>query len=352
MVESYTPSEASLFKRIRIKCKDAARSWLQWFDSEPLPAQAAKDPHEIDWLRVIPFVLMHVGCLAIFWVGYSGVAIGMAIFLYLIRMFAITGFYHRYFSHRTFKTTRVLQFIFAVIGAASIQRGPLWWAAHHRNHHAHSDTPKDTHSPRHQGFLKSHMLWFLTHEHFRTRHNLIKDWQRFPELMFLDRFDTLVPLLLGTFLYWVGATVEHYRPDLGTNGPQMLTWGFFVSTVVLYHATFSVNSIAHIWGTRRYDTSDDSRNNLLMAILTLGEGWHNNHHHYPGSVRQGFFWWEIDPTYWALKIMSYAHLVWDLRPVPLKWRDGKIPVAKTPHNEEQSRIPSIMFKEGGDAHAP
>ena len=218
-------------------------------------------------------------------------------------MFAITGFYHRYFSHRSFQTSRAMQFLFAVIGASSVQRGPLWWAAHHRKHHRHSDTEHDVHSPHHHGFWWSHVGWITSPANFPTDYSQVPDLAKYPELRFIDRFDTLVPLLLAFALYWIG-------------GLPYLIWGFFISSVVLFHFTCSINSLAHIWGGQRYDTSDQSRNNLFLALLTFGEGWHNNHHKYPGSSRQGFFWWEIDLTYYGLKLLASIRLITDLRPVP------------------------------------
>ncbi|MFZ4701476.1 MAG: acyl-CoA desaturase, partial [Candidatus Methylumidiphilus sp.] len=236
--------------------------------------------------------------------------------LYIVRMFAITGFYHRYFSHRTFQTSRPAQFIFAVIGAAAVQRGPIWWSAHHRHHHATADEEDDVHSPVRHGFLWSHMGWFLSQANFATRTSLAKDWMKFPELCFLDRFDIVVPTLMALALYGLGYTLEHLAPSLGTNGSQLLVWGFVISTVVLFHATFTINSLCHVWGNRRYNTRDDSRNNLWLALLTFGEGWHNNHHHYPRSARQGFFWWEIDLTYYLLKLLSWLGIIWELKPIP------------------------------------
>ena len=276
--------------------------------------QAAK----IDWLRVTPFIAIHLACIAVIWVGFSWVAVGVAAFLYVTRMFIITAFYHRYFSHRSFKTSRVVQFIAAFMGCAAGQRSPLWWAAHHRHHHNHSDEDPDLHSPRLTGFLWSHTGWFLTRGNLKTDTTMVRDWTRFRELAWLDRFDWIPVVLLATAMYALGVWLEHAAPHLGTTGPQMLVWGFFISTVVLYHATYTINSLAHRFGKRRYDTGDDSRNNLMLAILTLGEGWHNNHHHYPVSARQGFYWWEIDLTYYALKAMQAMGLVWDIRPVPAK----------------------------------
>ena len=287
-------------------------SLLRWFDTDQAP-DAATD--RIDWLRVLPFVGLHLACLAVFLVGFSWFAFAIAIALYAVRMFAITGFYHRYFSHKAFRTSRATQFAFALLGAACVQRGPLWWAAHHRHHHRHADTEQDLHSPRH-GFFRSHMGWFLTPGAFRTRLEDLPDLRVFPELRWLDRFDILVPVALALALYVFGAWLETHAPSLGTSGPQLLVWGFFVSTVVLFHVTVTINSLAHRWGSRRYATRDDSRNNWLLAVLTFGEGWHNNHHHFPGSARQGFHWWEIDLTYYLLRMMSWLGLVWDLKPVP------------------------------------
>lgn len=257
-----------------------------------------------------------MACLAALWVGWSPVAVGVAVGAYVIRMFAITGFYHRYFSHRTFQTSRLAQFAFAILGNSAVQRGPLWWAAHHRHHHRHSDEEDDTHSPRQHGFLWSHVLWLTTRKNYPTRHEYVRDLARYPELRFLDRFDDLVPVLLAFFMYGLGAGLEAYFPGLGTNGWQMLVWGFFISTVVLFHGTCTINSLSHCFGKRRFTTTDDSRNNFWLALVTLGEGWHNNHHYFPGAARQGFYWWEIDLTYYGLKMLSWLGIIWKLHPVP------------------------------------
>lgn len=297
-------------------------SVLAWFDSSAVESPVNVPARRIDWLRTVPFIGMHLACLGVVWVGWSPVAVATAIALYLVRMFAITGFYHRYFSHRSFKTSRATQFIFALVGAASVQRGPIWWAAHHRHHHATTEQEDDPHSPVHHGLWFSHTGWFLTREHFPVQEQRVRDLQRFPELRFLDRFDIVVPAILAVGLFLTGMALETYAPTLGTSGGQMLVWGFFISTVVLYHGTFTINSLAHRWGTRRYDNADNSRNNFWLALLTLGEGWHNNHHHYPASVRQGFYWWEIDMTYYFLRLMAALGLVWDLKPVPVKSRES------------------------------
>lgn len=291
-------------------------AWRRWFDTSVADASDGARADRIDWLRASPFVVMHLACLGAIWTGVSPVAIGVAVALYALRMFALTAFYHRYFSHRTFRTSRVVQFVFAVIGASCVQRGPLWWAAHHRHHHRHTDTPLDPHSPRVHGFLWSHAGWFLTPRGFRTQIDRVPDLAVYPELRWLDRFDTAVPVLLAIALFGLGKLLHYVAPGLGTDGWQMLVWGFFISTTVLFHATVTINSLAHRYGRRRFETRDDSRNNVWLALITFGEGWHNNHHFFPGTVRQGFRWWEIDMTYYGLVVMSWLGLVSDLKPIP------------------------------------
>jgi len=290
---------------------------LRWFDGWAGMEQISSDaPQKVDWIRCIPFMVVHLACLGVIWVGWSWTAVGVAVALYLVRMFAITGFYHRYFSHRTFKTSRVGQFIFAILGASSAQRGPLWWASHHRLHHRRSDEPEDVHSPARHGFLWSHIGWITSQANFRVHFKAIQDLYRFRELRLLDRFDTAVPIILSLALYLLGAELHKHAPALGTSGGQLVIWGFFISTVVLMHATFTINSLSHKFGRRRFQTNDDSRNNWFLALLTLGEGWHNNHHHYPASTRQGFYWWEFDLTYYGLIALKRVGVIWDLRKVP------------------------------------
>jgi stearoyl-CoA desaturase (delta-9 desaturase) len=297
---------------------------IRWFDSwAGVEAIAEREPLCVDWLRCTPFIAMHAMCLGVLWVGWSPVAVGVAAALYFLRMFAITGLYHRYFSHRTFKTSRAGQFFFALFGACAVQRGPLWWAAHHRHHHRHSDLEQDRHSPMRQGFLWSHMGWFMARSNFATNLHAVSDLAKFPELRFLDRFDVLIAILFAVSIYLLGLLVAVVWPESGTSGFQMLIWGFFLSTVLVYHGTYTINSLAHQTGRRRYDTGDTSGNSFLLALLTLGEGWHNNHHHYPGSARQGFYWWEIDVSYYILVALSWTGLIWDLRPVPKHIRDTR-----------------------------
>jgi stearoyl-CoA desaturase (delta-9 desaturase) len=302
----------------------ASTAIVRWFDTSAVDPIDEADAHRVDWLRVVPFIGLHLACIGVVWVGVSWFAVAMAIALYALRMFAITGFYHRYFSHKAFRTSRPVQFLFGLVGASSVQRGPLWWAAHHRQHHRASDTDADPHSPRLKGFWYSHMGWFLTRGAFRTDMDVVKDLAKFPELRLLDRFDILVPVLLAVGLFVLGSVLESAAPSLETSGPQLLIWGFFVSTVVLFHVTVTINSFAHRFGRRRFATRDDSRNNWFLALLTFGEGWHNNHHHFPGSARQGFRWWEYDMTFYTLKLMSWLNLVWDLKPVPEAFRHPRV----------------------------
>ncbi len=291
-------------------------SLLRWFDSyagqaEPVPSRS----REIDWLRIVPFLVSHLTILAVLWVGWSWTAVSIAALLYGVRMFAVTAFYHRYFSHKTFKTSRPWQFVFALLGNSAVQRGPLWWASHHRYHHQYTDQEQDIHSPARQGFWWSHVGWLVSTENFFPRSELVGDWAKFPELRWLDRFDVVVPVVLAVLLFLLGAYLESAAPGLHTSGPQLLIWGFFISTIVLLHATATINSLCHMVGRRRYETGDESRNNWALALLTLGEGWHNNHHHYAVSTRQGFFWWEIDVTYYLLVLLSWFGIVRELRPV-------------------------------------
>lgn len=297
----------------------AALTFCRWLDSDyrredlPDPSQL---PAKVNWQRTLPFIFLHLGCFAVLWVGISWPSVIAAVFLYIIRMFAITGFYHRYFSHRTFKTSRAVQFIFAVLGNSSMQRGPLWWAATHRHHHKHSDHEEDIHSPVVSGFLWSHIGWLTSMKNFPTAYKAIPDLSKFPELVFLNRYDQTVPFAYGLVMLGAGWLLQTFLPSSGVTVGQFFIWTFFLSTTVLLHGTLFINSLAHVWGRRRYATDDDSRNSWLLTFITLGEGWHNNHHRYPHSVRQGFRWWEIDMTYYGLKLLSWMGLIWDLRAVP------------------------------------
>ena len=307
---------------------DKMRWWAQvfsWVDAYQV--QTTSSSESVAWVRVVPIVLLHVIALVgLFVFDLSKIDVAVAVGLYLVRMFAITGFYHRYFAHKTFQTSRGHQFFWACVAASSGQRGPLWWAAHHRQHHRHTERQEDPHNAR-KGLWWSHMGWFLCEKNFPTLSKQVPDLVKFPELVWLDRFDISMPVALALVVYGCGAALEAWAPGLGTNGLQMLFWGFLISTMVLLHVTLSINSLAHRWGRRSYATSDDSRNSWWLALLTLGEGWHNNHHHYRGSTRQGFRWWQIDPSYYALWLMA-------------KCRICLLYTSPSPRDRTRSRMPS------------
>ncbi|MDB6137508.1 MAG: acyl-CoA desaturase [Verrucomicrobiaceae bacterium] len=296
----------------------------QWWDSDYHPeglevVQAKED--KLDVKRTMPFILLHVACLLVFTVAWNWWVFSAAVLFYFFRMFAITAFYHRYFSHRAFSTSRPAQFAFAVIGNMAMQRGALWWASTHRHHHKHSDDEHDIHSPRHKGFWWSHIGWITSHRNFPTDYTRIKDLAKFPELVFLNRHDFFIPMFVLSGCWFSGWLLQTFVPSMGITGAQVAIWCGVVSTVALMHGTFFINSLAHVFGKRRFKTTDDSRNSLLLAMITLGEGWHNNHHRYQYSARQGFYWWEIDISYAILKMLSWMGIVWDLQPVPARIYD-------------------------------
>jgi len=249
----------------------------------------------------VGIVLIHIGTVVALFGHIDAGLVALALASYVVRMFAITGGYHRYFSHRSFKTSRTFQFLLALLGTTTTQKGPLWWAAAHRRHHKYSDTPEDMHSPVQRGFWYAHMGWWFGRKNDETAVDWVPDLARYPELRFLDRH------------YHVGV-VAWMVLAFALRGWDGLLWGYVVSTFALMHWTFAINSLAHVYGARRYDTDDTSRNNWWLALATLGEGWHNNHHRYMSSARQGFYWWEVDVTYYVLKALSWVGIVWDLRP--------------------------------------
>ena len=273
---------------------------------EPTPALARGSvvPPRIKlaW-KDTPFLLCHVAALGVFFVPFRWSLVALCVGLYLLRMFAITAGYHRYFSHRSYKTSRGFQLVLGVLGSLALQKGPLWWASHHRHHHRFSDRYGDLHSPGLQGFLWAHLGWFLGGANDEVDRESVADLVRFPELVWLDRHHAVPALFLAVGLFFAG-------------GLPALLWGFFASTVLTWHATYAVNSLTHLFGRRRYRTRDDSRNSLWIALLTLGEGWHNNHHYYKAAARQGFFWWEVDVSYYLLRLLAAIGLVWDLKQPP------------------------------------
>ncbi len=270
----------------------------------------------LDKIKTLIFLGVHLGCLLVFFVPFSFKLVLIALILYLIRMFGITAGYHRYFSHRSYRTSRFFQFILALLGLTAGQKGPLWWASHHRRHHLYSDTDKDIHSVKQHGFWHAHVGWILDSGLEECDYSNVKDLQKYPELVFLDKYYYLGPLLLCVILVIFGYINVNLNPATTLTPLALVTYGFFVSTTLLYHGTFFINSLCHMIGNQRFKTGDESRNSFIMALVCLGEGWHNNHHYYPSSEKQGFYWWEVDPTHWVLKIFEKLGLVWDLKEPP------------------------------------
>ncbi|MEO1231505.1 MAG: acyl-CoA desaturase [Myxococcota bacterium] len=255
------------------------------------------------WRNGVPFYVIQIATvLALFFVDLTWEGVAVALGSYVLRMFGITAGYHRYFAHRGFKTGRGFQFVLAFLGSASAQKGVLWWSGHHVDHHRFSDTERDLHSPK-QGFWWSHLGWMMVPEFEGTPKKQLDQFAAFPELVWLNH-------------WWVVAPVAWCVALLALGGWTWVFWGFFVSTLFLWHGTFTINSLAHVWGRRRYATTDTSRNNFWLSLITLGEGWHNNHHHYPSTANQGFFWWEVDMSYVALLGLERLGVVWDLRRPP------------------------------------
>jgi len=255
------------------------------------------------WIVNLPFIGLHVACIAAFFTGVHPLDLVLFGITYLSRMVGITAGYHRYFSHRSYKTSRWFQFVLAFLGCSALQKGPLWWSSQHRHHHLYSDTPQDPHSPICRTIWWSHVGWVLAKDSDESDVRIVRDWLRYPELAWMDRLHWMPGIILGLVCWLIG----------GWSG---LVWGFVLSTVILYHATFLVNSACHLLGKRRYRTTDQSRNNWFVAIMTCGEGWHNNHHHYQSSANQGFFWWEIDFSYYIIRGLGYMGLVWGIRRPP------------------------------------
>ncbi len=270
------------------------------------PAPAAASSKGYFRATSIMFWAVHAAAVGgIFYVGVSWRGAALALGVYFARMIVVTAGYHRYFAHRSFKTSRAMQFLLALGAQSAAQRGVLWWASHHRWHHKTSDTPEDVHSPRRRGFWYSHIGWVISPTWDDTQPALVTDLSKYPELRFLNRdmIHMLPTVALALLFLWLG----------GLHG---LVWGYFVTTVLVWHGSFAINSLSHLFGNRRYQTTDDSRNSMLLALITTGEGWHNNHHHYQSSANQGFRWWEIDLTYYLLRVLAAVGLVWDLRRPP------------------------------------
>jgi stearoyl-CoA desaturase (delta-9 desaturase) len=299
-------------------------------DQVELMAEISANVHslngtKLDYKVCVQFLFLHLACLACLWTGISTAAVVTCLILYVVRMFAITAGFHRFFAHRTYRTSRIFQFLLAFTGTAAYQRGPLWWAAHHRRHHLYSDTEIDLHSPITRTLWSSQVGWFLCRDSQTTHVKLISNLVKYRDLRLLDKFYSVPPILLAITTFLAGTLLQRNFPGLGTSGWQMLVWGFFISTVLLYHGTFSVNSLAHIFGRRRFETGDNSRNNWFVALITLGEGWHNNHHYYPAVERQGIYWWEIDVAHYTLRLLEWLGVVSELQKHPATATAAQLP---------------------------
>lgn len=262
---------------------------------------------------IVGMTLFHLACLGAFFTGVSTVALIVALVLYLVRGLGVTAGFHRLLAHRAFTTGRAVQFALALAGSLAVQGGPLWWVAHHRSHHRYTETDKDIHSPKTKGFWRAHIGWMLQSASFRENSAAARDLHRYPEIRFLQRHYGWLILGQAAALYALGAALDYFYPALGTSGPQMLVWGFFISIVALWHATFMVNSVCHTWGSRPFDADDASTNNWLVGLLALGEGWHNNHHKFAYSARHGLRWWQLDLTWWFLRALRGLGLASDLK---------------------------------------
>ena len=298
-------------------------SFLNISFDPPVRAPKATKLSEYQWAGAVPFIAVHLLPLLAFWTGTRWQDWACCVALYWVRMFGVTGVYHRYFSHRTYKTSRVFQFLLAFLAMTSSQKGVLWWASNHRTHHKLSDKDGDPHDSR-RGFWYSHFGWLYDHTE-ATDYSKVKDLARYPELVFLNEYWVIPPLVLGVSVFLL----------LGWSG---LLIGFFLSTAILWHGTFTINSLSHMLGKPRYDAGDDSKNNWVLAIVTMGEGWHNNHHHFMGSTRQGFYWWEVDVTYYIVRFFQAIGLVWDIKEPPARVYD---PARQLPRPGAVAAVPTI-----------
>jgi len=259
-------------------------------------------------IAMLVFWLVQVSALLVFFVPFSFAYIGLWAISHFLRAIGLTLAFHRYFAHRAFQMNRLARFFWAFVGTAAMQKGPLWWAGHHVNHHRFADREGDPHSPMVSGVYYAHIGWFLNdarHNVIEASNPVIRDFSKAPEILWLDRLFFVPPILLAGAMYLAG-------------GMPWLVWGFCLPTVTLAHATFAINTVNHLFGSRRFDTIDESRNNVITAVFAVGEGWHNNHHRYQRAARNGFYWWEFDPTWYTIRLMQMVGLAWDVQPVPAR----------------------------------
>jgi stearoyl-CoA desaturase (delta-9 desaturase) len=284
-------------------------------DQSPGPVRqstALKRAH-FNPFAVTIYILLHLGCFGILYTGVSAEAMAVLCVAFLIRALGVSIVYHRYFAHRSFRTSRLMQFCLGLYGSLTVLGGLLWWAQTHREHHRHADTPDDIHSPAFHGFIYSHCGWFLDDRHRSLDLSKVRDLARFPELIWLERLDVLSKLSYIACCYWLFGIVG-------------VVWGFFVPAVIVLQMVHWIQSVSHsIGGYRRYASLDDSRNHWLFGIISFGEGFHHNHHCFPNSARLGLHWWEFDASYFVLLALEWSGLIWDL----------KVPTRKAPPGRDK-----------------
>ena len=280
-------------------------------------------------LTVTIFWIVQASAFLIFFVPFSWGLVGLWAASHFLRAIGLTLAYHRYFAHRAFQMNRAARFAWTWIAASAMQKGPLWWAGHHVNHHRYADRDGDPHSPMVSGLYYAHIGWFLNdakHDRLEATNPVIRDFSKAPEIAFIDRYFAVPPLVLAAVLYLAG-------------GMPWLIWGFCLPTMTLAHATFAINTVNHLWGTRRFETFDESRNNPVTALFAVGEGWHNNHHRYQRAARNGFYWWEVDLTWYVIRAMAALGLAWDLNAVPDRiYREARAVKAR----RAAQAVPSII----------
>ena len=257
-------------------------------------------------VSAVVFWVVQCSAFLIFFISFSWTFLALWAVSHFLRAIGLTLAFHRYFAHRSFQMNRTARFVWSFIGTAAMQKGPLWWAGHHVNHHRYADRDGDPHSPMVSGIYYAHIGWFLNdarHDRLEASNPVMRDFSKAPEIVWLNKNFWAPPLLLAIAMFLIG-------------GMPWLIWGFCVPTMTLAHATFAINTVNHMFGSRRFDTIDESRNNLVTAFFAVGEGWHNNHHRYQRSARNGFYWWEFDPTWYVIRLMQMIGLVWDVKTVP------------------------------------
>jgi stearoyl-CoA desaturase (delta-9 desaturase) len=261
----------------------------------------------IAWPALIWIGILHLGALMAFVPGFFTwqALLVCVIGHWVTGGIGITMTYHRLLTHRSYAVRpRALEYLLTIIGCCASEGGAIGWVADHRRHHAFSDEEGDVHSPN-RGFGWAHMFWWMTPDITSVHTNdyyarWAPDLQKDPIHRFLDKYFIVFPIATAAILYAIG-------------GMPWLVWGFFVRSVTVLHSTWLVNSATHIWGYRSYETRDTSTNLWWVAILTYGEGWHNNHHAFQTSARHGLRWWEVDMTYALLRAMSMVGLVYNLK---------------------------------------